>query len=326
LFKKGIKISGTALKEVVGNVKPSFIQRYSDDETSPPVAAAAKPSRQQFVQQELFSPADLQPKPTTAVAGRRKMKGAREIGPDEDWDVKSSSKNNIKTVKPSPLVLTSTKQVEEVEEEQVEVNQLVEEEEEQVEENMLIPQEEQETVLLDPTNSLMFSNDMLMSFDFKFEGEDDSATPPMELFKEMFSSTEKKRLPSTSVPSAEIDESSILMILPPPGGLTAPIYPSPFLLEVRRLMRISENGISEIPHELKSLSRSMPTAAPQTKVVYSDNNWRTVKPKTITPGAADPQDPSFAVGTWRASGYGQRWNGNKSNTKTTTPPSEEGFW
>ena len=33
-FKKGTKLTGMALKQVVGTVKPSFVQKYSDDETS----------------------------------------------------------------------------------------------------------------------------------------------------------------------------------------------------------------------------------------------------------------------------------------------------
>ena len=326
LFKKGIKITGTALKEVVGNVKPSFVQRYSDDETAPPsIPSAAKPVvMKQYFHQES---AEVQQKPpTVTVVGRRKMKGAREIGPDEDWDVTSSKKNQNKAVVSPPLVTNAVNAVEALVQEQVVIDAV----EEVVQEQVAINHVDQISEGVVDPNALMFSNDMLMSFDFKFEGEDDATPPPMELFREMFSSTEKK-LPSTSVPSAEIDEtSSILMILPPPGGLDARIYSSLFLLEVRRLMRISENGIFEIPIELKSLTRSVPAAAaPQTKVVYSDNNWRTVKPKTITPGTPDPVETSFAAaGAWRASGYGQRWNGNKSNNhpKTTSPPPEEGFW
>ena len=105
-FKKGIKISGTALKQVVGNVKPSFVQRYSDDE-NPPIPARSSMLEAQapvarFVAEPL-PPLSLKNTPS-AAATKRRVK-AREIGPDETWEQEELEKPGRKTTTPwkSPL-------------------------------------------------------------------------------------------------------------------------------------------------------------------------------------------------------------------------------
>ena len=122
-FKKGIKLTGTALKEGVGNVKSSYVQKYSDDEREPEparpvyglssVGARPPPVRMQSSDRMEFptlshgssavsasegfyasAPTPVgstphTPAPSakqTSTVHRSKKNKAREIGPDEDWD------------------------------------------------------------------------------------------------------------------------------------------------------------------------------------------------------------------------------------------------
>ena len=121
-FKKGTKLTGMALKQVVGNVKPSFVQRYSDDEseqvssvrvpisTGPVIRTISsasqhraavdshyfpslevKSSGSSSVSNDRVSPPETPHMHTPAVPVKGKKKtsrksgAAREIGPDEAW-------------------------------------------------------------------------------------------------------------------------------------------------------------------------------------------------------------------------------------------------
>lgn len=110
-FKKGTKLSGMALKQVVGNVKPSFVQKYSDDESEqiirPSIAGPSMvrtiSSLSRPVEQHYFpsletkssgsSSTDRVSPPETphiespvAPVKKKVKKGtAREVGPDEAW-------------------------------------------------------------------------------------------------------------------------------------------------------------------------------------------------------------------------------------------------
>jgi hypothetical protein len=169
----------------------------------------------------------------------------------------------------------------------------------------------------------LFPQDLL-SFDFKFEGEDDvvgasTPQPSIDLFKQMFS--------SSALTTA--DSSTTLVLSPPSGLLDLPtasdslrVYTPMFLLNVLRLMR---SDIGTVPSELIGLTKSTEPVlttkhAPK---FYSDNNWRTVKANS---SRTDDNNSGSGGGAWRASGYGQRWNGQKPSNPKSNPPAEEGFW
>ncbi len=93
-FKRGIKITGTALREVVGNVKPTYTQRYSDDEEGGGVlrqvrnrgvlgTAAVSCRPEPMI---AASPSNF-PSLAGEAASKRphRRQKARELGPDEDW-------------------------------------------------------------------------------------------------------------------------------------------------------------------------------------------------------------------------------------------------
>ena len=80
-FKNGIKLSGASLKQAIGNVKPSYVQTYSDDEVQVrPIV------RQTDTVSTLVQPIAPAINEFPAIASRRSKKNrAREIGPDEEW-------------------------------------------------------------------------------------------------------------------------------------------------------------------------------------------------------------------------------------------------
>ena len=88
-FKKGIKLTGTALKEVVGHVRPSYVQRYSDDEDNSAVISANPVSRQISSRTDNLlrfdSGAELFPSLEQPTGKKIRNRGARELAPGEDW-------------------------------------------------------------------------------------------------------------------------------------------------------------------------------------------------------------------------------------------------
>jgi len=114
-FKKGTKLTGMALKEVVGDMRPSFVQLYSDDETAggggnglirqlsrnvSSVSSNLAPVNRRMsefshlVISSSSSSSSSSATPTSPVApstpsnprsARKKKTSAREIGPDEVW-------------------------------------------------------------------------------------------------------------------------------------------------------------------------------------------------------------------------------------------------
>jgi hypothetical protein len=349
-FKKAVKLSGSALKQVVGNVKPSFVQRYSDDE-NPSVAPPQVPvtrfvsarSSDQLVQSgdSSFPSLETPQRSTTnsSVTKRNKNK-AREIGPDEDWsdmhpEVEASTpwktpmtshpsppeESHPRKVTASKLVLTSSvvihaePEVENVVPLAIDIPEPSEEQK-----APLSPPEVQVSpaILLSPQSLLMNIPTDILSFDFRFEGDEEGSTPPrvepeqkspepFDLLKQMFSQPGFTTTLSTasSVPAKE----------DLPTGKSQRTYSVPFLLSVLKQMKSSLGGDIPTPIELQGLTQTelSPVSRPKTEVSGWRSNDRT-----------SPNTPESQSGSWRASGYAQRGNHKRAQAPVTV--AEEGFW
>ena len=358
-FKKGIKITGTALKEVVGNVKPSYVQRYSDDESSNaaptlPItrlvstASSFGSLRQQAIEVNSFPALETGMQtpqagdgPARTTSSRRRNK-AREIGPDEDWDdgdaaptpwktpaespptpamkKKSTTKKQLTMTTVSPVVVVHDQEVMEVSRksssvcmEQTVPVVLVEAPQAAVPE----PAAPTEPVTMTILDSLLLPQDIL-GFDFKFEGDDEvahdepaAASPePFDLLKQMFSQSGFTTAPV--LPETENQPSTGNKL-----DAEKRRYPVGYLLSVLKRMQDAHGGEIAVPDELRSLSQST-VVSPEhpAKGKQHDANWRhSHGSKTESPENN---------GTWRASGYNNRWNPKKR--PETPPPAEEGFW
>jgi hypothetical protein len=361
-FKKGIKLSGNALKEVVGNVKPSFVQRYSDDEgdssaqQSRPVITSY-PMERQTSQRSLVSidrtsfptlsrgitnevtesstPTAAPPKlkPSTS---RRKNR-AREIGPDEEWEdevaptpwktpMGGDASSLMMTPMESPSVETSSSP-----ERAIVIPSPIIEAEPVV---PLVKKPPQEVVsILDTTppppttstilDTLLLPTDIL-SFDFKFEGEEEP-----------------------SVSNVHDDE----VVSPEPFDLLKQMFSqSGFITTASN----SESSVPEIPLGLERRTQEDKLDVPNR--VYTTSYMLNVlkEMKRRTAGEvpipdklkslvfeepvlkphwrnASQIDESQTHGNWRSSGYHQRWSktgGSHSGSQSRrhSPNKEEGFW
>ena len=352
-FKKGVKLSGSALKQVVGNVRPSFVQKYSDDE-NPSVAPPPVPvsrfvstrSTDQPVQSSESSFPSLetpQRSTTNSSVTKRNKNKAREIGPDEDWsdthpEVEaptpwktpmtsrpSPPEDNPRRVTASKLVLTSSvvihaePEVENVAPLAIDIPEPVQET--QATFSPPVVAQVTPTVLLSPQSLLMNIPTDILSFDFRFEGDEEGSTPPrvepvepeqkspepFDLLKQMFSQSGFTTTLSTasSVPARE----------DVPAGNSERTYSVAFLLSVLKQMKSSQGGDIPTPIELQGLTQRelSPVARPKTDVSGWRSNDRT-----------SPNTPESHNGSWRASGYTQK--GNHKRSQPTVPVTEEGFW
>jgi len=388
-LKKGIKLSGTALKEFVGNVKPSFVQKYSDDEETiverqiPSISAGYVPFRtlpirvdrssgnefptlavgrsrsSSYLEQGSTPVAISQVVKTKSSTARRKTK-AREIGPDEAWDDADDAPSPRETPMDSSAIMmtplesiTGPAVVPEPKVRNLTVFTGANVRVSPVKEP--VPGEPSPVSILDTTpppavtegaqlESLILPTDLL-SFDFKFEGEDEetpkqmssqdseTGTPePFDLLKQMFSqsgfittaaSSEDANVTRTQDHSAKsMHQDNIDVDMP------KKLYSASFMLEVlKQLKERSGNNDLPVPALLSSLVYEVVT------VPKLENNWRAQGPKSDELASADT-DPN--MGSWKASGYTQRWNRNsgassgshsrKSSPQKAQPAQEEGFW
>lgn len=327
-FKKGVKLTGTALKQVVGNVKPSYVQQYSDDErevSAPP----PPPPPPRFVSAE-----SLETPVRQSSGSVRRMNRAKEIGPDEDWDdavrtvwktpFESAQKEAVtrldisESVKkpapqPKPALRMETVVVESVVLEPVPVESEKESriatpvpdskptnievalEQEENTEDSTVDSAVIKSVLLSPESVLYSLPTDILSFDFKFEEDEEvEPAPSFDLLKQMFEA------PVTVVSPAVPEEAP---------GLEVPraknVYSVPFLLSVLNDMKNANGGLLPVPEKLRGLSRTE-VSPPRPR---SDSfGWRTTQPQQEDNG-----------GSWRASGY------NHKVTKRAPVP-EQGFW
>ena len=316
-FKKGVKLSGTALKQVVGNVKPSYVQRYSDDEREAPPPPPPPP---RFVSVETMET----PVRQSSTNSRRKNR-AKEIGPDEDWDdeVKTVWKTPFESPKPERVEIVPKKlvvdrrveetlsvQVDEVDsfkqspqpvmnEPEIQIVVLEVKETETVETkvpelNEIVHEDQVKSVLLSPQSLLYSLPTDILSFDFKFEDDEEvepaSSAAPFDLLKQMFEA------PPTSV------------VQSPPPALTPVgknVYSVPFLLSVLNDLKNANGGLVPVPQELRGLSRTE-VSPPRPRA--DSFGWRSAQTQ-----------PEEQTGSWRASGYN-----NKGPRRT--PVAEQGFW
>ena len=336
-FKKGTKLSGTALKELVGNVKPSYVQQYSDDEKSAVSVVQAPPPPVRFIssvsQPELETPQRLMSN------GKRRIK-AREIGPDEDWEDSITTtpwKTPFESITPmieaasipqpravivvereeSSSKVVSAETIEPIAE--AKPQQTVEEPEPIRTPRVLVETNTPashvpadhgfQSVLLSPQSLLYSLPTDILSFDFQFEEDEPegAAQPteaPFDLLKQMFT--------NTTVPSTQ----SFPEDLPPPGFMdNSKVYSVPFLLSVLKEMKIT-GGIDLPPMELKGLSKTEVVALPSPVKPRSDSfGWRS-HDKVVSNSLTETSQ-----GSWRASGYN-----NKTGSRRPPQSTEEGFW
>lgn len=347
-FKKGVKLSGSALKQVVGHVKPSFVQRYSDDENpsvAPPQVTvtrfvSAKSSDQPVQSGESSFPSLETPQRSTtnsSITKRNKNK-AREIGPDEDWSdthpeeqaptpwktpmtshPSPPGESHPRNVTASKLVLTSSVVIHA--EPEVEAPLAIDIPEPSEEQKApLSPPEAQvsPTILLSPQSLLMNIPTDILSFDFRFEGDEEGSTPPrvepeqkspepFDLLKQMFSQPGFTTALSTA--SCALAKEDL------PIEKSQRKYSVAFLLSVLKEMKSSQGGDIPTPIELQGLTQTelSPVARPKTEVSGWRSNDRT-----------SPNTPESQSGSWRASGYAQRANHKRAQAPVTV--AEEGFW
>jgi hypothetical protein len=349
-FKKGVKLTGTALKQVVGNVKPSYVQRYSDDEKSPSqlpvVSRFVRSVEPELIPAPLFPALATPQRTVTANSARRQRNKAREIGPEDEWsETESHWKTPMTELPPSrkqsppqeihrimvttsPVVIdvVSARESPEppVQEPVVTPSRVESQEPVRAEEPVIVedPQAGETSLLMSPNSLLMNLPSDLLSFDFKFEGDDEYSTPPrleqgepFDLLRQMFT-----QIAAPSEPAGLTREDE-----PPVEPVTVQlnteerVYSVPFLLSVLKEMKSSQTTHQlAVPLELAGLSELSPSFVKQNKT--SDlSGWRAnerTSPNT-------PEHPHG--GSWRASGYN-----HKVNSKRVSPPAaaaaEEGFW
>lgn len=388
-FKKGIKLSGTALKEVVGNVRPSFVQKYSDDEetiverqisstsagyvpfrTLPirvdrssanefPTLTVGSSRSFSDLEQATTPMAISQVVKTKSSTARRKTK-PREIGPDEDWDDTDVAPTPWKTPMDSSAIMmtpldsvTPPAVVPEPKVRNLSVSTGANVRVSPVKEP--VPVVPPPVSILDTTpppsvtegnllESLILPTDLL-SFDFKFEGEDeetpkrlssqDSETvspEPFDLLKQMFSQsgfiTTAASSEDANVTRTQDHSDKCMHPHNTDVDMAKKLYPAPFMLEVlKQLKERSGNNDLPVPALLSSLVYEVVTFP------KFENNWRAQAPKS---GEVASSDTGPNKGSWKASGYTQRWNRNcgassGSNSRKSSPPKaqpaqEEGFW
>ncbi|TEB19925.1 hypothetical protein C9890_0138 [Perkinsus sp. BL_2016] len=328
-FKKGTKLSGTALKELVGNVKPSYVQQYSDDEKSAVSVVQPPPPPVRFVSS--LSQPELETPQRLLSSGKRRIK-AREIGPDEDWEDSITTtpwKTPFESVTPmiEAASIPQPRAVVEREESLPKVVEPLAEAKPQIVEELepiktprvlveantpasQVPADHGfQSVLLSPQSLLYSLPTDILSFDFQFE-EDEPETAaqpteaPFDLLKQMFNNT------------AVASTHSVPEDLPPPGFMdNSKVYSVPFLLSVLKEMKIT-GGVDMPPVELKGLSKTEVVALPSPVKPRSDSfGWRS-HDKVVSNSLTETSQ-----GSWRASGYN-----NKNGSRRPPQSTEEGFW
>jgi hypothetical protein len=337
-FKKGIKITGAALKQVVGNVKPSFVQQYSDDERPappPPPPPAATVSR--FVSSMSSAEPLETPSRQTSVGNRRRNK-AKEIAPDEDWEDEDDNKTVWKTpfesarhrlamsspesqnvsvvdILPTKLEISTEPETLNIEDQSTQHSSPTKEMAEAPTQDSTTDSGVPKSVLLSPQSLLFSLPTDILSFDFKFEEEEEQETTlaeeapaaaPFDLLKSMFETpTELVASPTVSQPPVVTTERFM-----PEQELSQKVYSVPFLLSVLNQLKLANGGSVPVPDELKGLSRA-DISPPRPR---SDSfGWRSA-----------PTAVEESSGSWRASGYSHKPTKRSAQAPVTTSP--EGFW
>jgi hypothetical protein len=299
-FKKGTKLSGTALKEIVGSVKPSYVQQYSDDEKAPPPPPSV-PGR--FVSATSIAEPAETPLRQMSLSSRRRSNKAKEIGPNENWDDEDTTTTPWKTPFESRSPIARILPV-------IEPVVIAQEKEPEVAPPsppaVTIPDvAEVKSVLLSPQSLLCSLPTDILSFDFQFEEDDEPLAPPQgdtpfDLLKQMFT--------TDVIPTASVAENQ-----PPPGFVdNRKVYTVPFLLSVLKEMKSeSSNGEIGVPDELRGLSKTEVLVSP-TKPRSDSFGWRSHEKPVVESNQ----------GSWRASGYNHK-SGSRRPPQVTI---EEGFW
>lgn len=352
-FKKGIKLTGTALKEVVGNVKPSYVQKYSDDESAGPTipvsrmqstSSAGLGARRQSIDVAAFPSLEGGMQTPQAAEGpartqsTRRRNKAREVGPDEDWDdhggptpwktpAGSPSPPTKKKPAKKQLTVTTASPVVVVHEE------VVVREPEVVAEPEVVVERRSASVSMAQTTPVVLNR------------RTEDVSPPAAAVETM-TILDSLLLPQDIMggfdfkfegdddhvePTESPEPFDLLKQMFSLSGFSAPVvpvevpvvvadadaekrrYPVGYLLSVLRRMQ-EEQGEVAIPDELRNLTQSTVVSPEHPKAKQQDSNWRNVN---------KPESPENN-GTWRASGYNNnRWNAKK---RPDAPAAEEGFW
>lgn len=285
-FKKGIKIAGPALRQVVGNVRPTHTQQYSDDESSerrqPALARGISSTPTVQYEEEVYFPSIGSAKKVTKSARKQK---ARELAPDEDWGEPviepTIKKEEIlpKPVEEFQLIdnLTSTERV------HAKPDDIVEDPHRFVSE----PSSSTTSLLADIPCHIP---DNILSFDFKFEDEEEEDVvsanaenvPSFDLFRQMFTQpVVTLSTPTTVEPTTETS--------PLQSDISSKTYSPEFLLRVLTDLR-NHNSIP-VPKELANLSyRQTAGGAEPPRATESwrqePESWQQVprRPETSTQG------------------------------------------